>query len=543
MTTSIRRRALAAGTVLGIVCAIVGVSAASAATIDGSRQGRITVHKFANPGNGDQNAAGTGTDPDTAPVAGVVFEYCAIGGIDLLDGGNAGWSALRGITPAAKQAAAAADTTTLAGYTLTGCTRLPATDATGTAASPSLPLGAYFVREVSAPSNVVAPAAPFIVTLPTPADAGRLDGDWVYSVNVYPKNTIAQGPSKNVVDQPAAGAVLGAPIHYEVTQLIPALAPGEAYTTFAMTDTLDGRLTPSTTVPVTVTAGSIAFAAGTDYTAGWSGQTLTVTFTAAGLAKLQAGQNVVFAFQATANAPGSIDNTAFVDLNHLTLTPGKPNGSVGSPSSTATTRWGDLTVQKVNAADAADGLGGARFQLYQGTTDDPAGCAADISGLRQVTAPGTSDPYEVTSDGSGSIVIPGLWVGDTERTVAADGTVTDTTVAGHDLQRRCYVLREVAAPAGFVLPTGQAALTPVMVKAGQNGAVPLVKIQNTQQGVPQLPFTGSDVQRALTIGGIALLAVAAGGVLIVRRRGARARVVTAADGSASAGPAPESRTL
>jgi LPXTG-motif cell wall-anchored protein len=57
-----------------------------------------------------------------------------------------------------------------------------------------------------------------------------------------------------------------------------------------------------------------------------------------------------------------------------------------------------------------------------------------------------------------------------------------------------------------------------MVKTGDNGTVPLVKIDNTQQGVPQLPFTGSNVQIALTIGGIALLAIAFGGVLIIRRR-------------------------
>ena len=106
-------------------------------------------------------------------------------------------------------------------------------------------------------------------------------------------------------------------------------------------------------------------------------------------------------------------------------------------------------------------------------------------------------------------------------TVAADGTVSDTAVAGHDLLQRCYVLKEIAAPDGFVLPTGAAALTPVMVKAGANGVVPLVKINNTQQRVPELPFTGSNVQLALTIGGIALLIIALGGVLVVRRRATR----------------------
>ncbi|MGN7800026.1 SpaH/EbpB family LPXTG-anchored major pilin [Leifsonia sp. 22587] len=515
--------ALAVGTALslGALGALSTSVAANAASIDTSQQGRIIIHKYENPGNGDQNPAGTGTDPTTAPVAGVVFEYCTVGGIDLFDGTNRGWDAVNAITATAKQAAAAQGVTQLGSYALSNCTLLPATDASGLATSAKLPLGVYFVREVSTPSNVVAPAAPFIVTLPTPADHEKLDGDWVYDVNLYPKNTVAQGPAKNVVDQPGNGVILGAPVTYQVTQLIPALAPGQTYDSFVLSDTLDPKLSPAAAVPVTVVAGTTTFVVGTDYDAAWTGQKLTVTFTAAGRAKLRAGMNVVLTFEATVTAPGAIENQAFVDLNDLSLTPGTPNGTDGSPSSTVVTRWGDLTVQKVNQAKNSDGLSGAKFRVYMGTTDQQSSCTADITGLQQVTTAGTNTPYVATSDGSGTIVIPGLWVGDTEKTVAADGTVSDTTVAGHDLQQRCYVLEEIAAPNGFVLPSGAAALTPVMVKAGANGTVPLVKIQNTQQGVPQLPFTGSSIQLAMTIGGIALLVVALGGVLVVRRRNTR----------------------
>ncbi len=511
---------------LGVLGALAAGTPASAASIDTAQQGSIIVHKYANPGDGDQNASGTGTtDPSTQPIAGVVFQYCSISGIDLLDGTNAGWDDINAITATDKQAAADPQVTTLGAapnqYTLSGCTSLPATDATGTATSATLPLGAYFVREVSAPGNVVEKAAPFIVTLPTPQNGTTLDGTWVYDVNVYPKNTIANGPTKNVVDQPTNGALLGSAIDYEVTQLVPALAAGAPYTKFVLTDTLDAKLTPATGTPVTVKAGATTFVSGNDYTAVWSGQTLTVTFTPAGLAKLVAGQNVVFGFEARANAPGDIDNQAFVNLNDFDLTPGSANGPNGSPSTTITTRWGDLTFQKVNAANTSDGLSGAKFQLYVGTTDGTSACTADITGLAKVTTAGTSNPYVVTADSTGTVVIPGLWVGDTEKTVAADGTVSNTTVAGHDLRQRCYVLEEIQAPNGFVLPTGAAALTPVMVKSGANGATPIATIENTQQGVPQLPFTGSSVQLALTIGGIALIVMALGGVLVVRRRANR----------------------
>ncbi|MGO4534777.1 SpaH/EbpB family LPXTG-anchored major pilin [Leifsonia sp. 2MCAF36] len=525
MTKNTRQRgrtALAVGTMLslGVLGTLATNTAANAASIDTAQQGSIIIHKYTNPGNGDQNASGTGTEPNTAPIAGVVFEYCAIAGIDLLDNTNTGWDAVNAITPTAKQAAAAQGTTQLGSHTLTGCTSMPATDAAGTSTTAKLPLGAYFVREISAPANVATLAAPFIVTLPTPQDAKSLTGDWVYDVNVYPKNTTAQGPVKNVVKQEANGGLLGAPVQYEVTQLVPALATGQPYTKFIMTETLDAKLTPGT-APVTVKAGSTTLTSGAEYTATWSGQSLTVTLTPAGLGKLQGGENVVIGFQATANAPGSIDNQVFVNLNDLTLTPGTPNGTDGSPSTTATTRWGDLTVQKVNAANMADGLSGATFEVYMGTTDQSPGCTADITGLQQITVPGSGAPFVATSSATGTITIAGLWIGDTEKTVAADGTVSNTTVAGHDLVQRCYVLKEIAAPNGFVLPTGVAALTAVMVKAGTNGVVPLVTINNTQQGVPQLPFTGSSVQLALTIGGIALLIIALGGVLVVRRRAAR----------------------
>ena len=529
MTENIRlrgRAALAVGTALslGALGAFAGGAAATAAPIDSNQQGKIIVHKYANLGDGTQTPDGTGDNPTTDPIEGVVFEYCTIAGIDLLSGDNAGWDAINKITAAEKTAAAAQNVATLANtYALTNCTELPATDDNGYAASGKLPLGAYFVREVSKPSNVVAPAAPFIVTLPTPKDHKVSDGEWQYDVHVYPKNTIASGPQKNVVDQPTNGAALGAPVTYQVTQLIPALATGETYDKLVLTDDLDGRLTPSTSVPVTVKAGTTTFVEGTDYTSAWAGNKLTVTFTAAGLAKLKAGENVVYEFQATVTSlgDGEIDNKAFVNLNDFDLTPGTPNGPDGSPTGTVTSRWGDLTFKKVSDANPAQGLGGAVFHIHMGMTDVVGECTADLTGLAIVNDPTTGKALEITSDASGTLVVPGLWVGDTEKTVAADGTVSNTTVTGHDLQQRCYVLEEVKAPSGFVLPNSTAALTPVMVKAGPNGSTPLVEIKNVQQGAPELPFTGSSAQLALTIGGIALIVVALGGVLLVRFRNSR----------------------
>lgn len=517
------RRVLAAGAVLalGALGSVVTSTAAQAAVIDPDAVGSITIHKFANPGNGAANPDGTGTQPSTDPIAGVTFEVCAIDGIDLVDGTNTGWDALTAITDAQKKAAGGAGVGNLAGFTLSGCEEF-VTGADGVVSAGDLAIGPYFVRETDAPDEVIAPAIPFIVTVPTPAvnsgiAAAPLNGEWVYDVNVFPKNTVAEAPRKNIAGQD--GAALGSQITFQVTTKIPALAAGETYNRFVMSDTLDSTLTPNTdltTVSVAV-AGGATFAPGVDYIAAWVGQKLTVTFTSAGLAQLAAEQNIVVSLEAAANTVGEINNTAYVNLNDVELTPGVDNGPDGSPTNEVVTRWGNLTAKKVNAVDAAQGLGGAQFEIYMGTTAT-AGCIDAADTLTLVTAPGSTAPLVVTSDDTGTISIAGLWVGDTALTTAADGTVTDVTRPGHNLTTRCYVLKEIAAPAGFVLPTGAAALTEVVIAAGDNGSIPLVEIDNTQQGVPTLPFTGGDGQWALTLAGVSLGAIALGGLFIVRRR-------------------------
>lgn len=517
--------ATAAVFALGAFGMVAGASAANAAEIDGDALGSITVHKYANPATGSMNPDGTGTLPTTGAIADVVFEYCLISGIDLTDGTNTDWDALNAITDAQKLAAAAQGVSTLGSYALTGCTEMPATDATGTSTTGDIPVGAYFVREVDAPSNVVEPAAPFIVTVPTPVATGS---GWVYDVNVYPKNTVATGPVKNIVDQEQNGAALGSVIDYQVTQLIPELAAGQSYDKLVFSDTLDTKLTPVTdlsTVTVTDATADVSFVNGVDFIPVWNGQKLTVTFTASGLAKLEAGNYVVVGFQATANAIGAIDNQAFVNLNDWTLTPGQTNGPDGSPTNVVQTRWGSLVLEKIDARMPDEDLSGAEFTVWMGTTDVDGECVADngTTGFTQVTEQNSTDPYVVVSDIDGKIVIPGLWVGDTELIVNEDGSVENVTVDGHDFDQRCYLLQELKAPAGYVLPTGNAALTPVMVETGVNGTVssPYAQIPNEKQTVPELPLTGANGQLALTVGGIALLGAAIGGVLMTRRRSAK----------------------
>ena len=79
------------------------------------------------------------------------------------------------------------------------------------------------------------------------------------------------------------------------------------------------------------------------------------------------------------------------------------------------------------------------------------------------------------------------------------------------------MLVETKAPAGFVLPSGDDAVTPVKVTVGAE-TTDDVTIENTKQTVPGLPLTGANGMLILTASGAALLMIAVGSVLVARYR-------------------------
>ena len=522
LTAAVRtHRTLAAATALslGLLGVALTATAASAAPVPGpvtNQTGSLTIHKYAYPANGSQNPSGTGTNPTTSPIDGVTFQVCAINNVtSLTDTSNLGWTQVKNLQNVAGAQSATALTGTTAGvdsttnFPLGTCTNVT-TAGGGIATASGLAVGAYLVREISAPSNVITMSSPFVVTVPTPADstAGAANtGLWEYNVNVYPKNATGTSPQKTVGDQSSNGYTLGSQVDFSVSQLIPSLPTGQAYTKLIVSDVLDAKLTPNTTYVPVVKIGATTLATPGDYTYTWSGQTLTVTLTASGLSKLVAGQTVSVGFRATVNAVGAIDNTATVNLNDLKL-----DGTTSpTPTNTVTTRWGNLLGTKSDAGNPTHTLAGATFTVFE-TTTTTGTCAVPaggVTGLTQVTQPNSTTPLVVTSNASGSIAISGLWVG-------------DTTTAANDVTNRCYILQETAAPAGYVLPAGNAALTAVNVQSGSTVTSPTFTITNNQQLVPGLPLTGADGQIILTTAGIALLLVAAGGVLLVIRRRAHA---------------------
>ena len=85
---------------------------------------------------------------------------------------------------------------------------------------------------------------------------------------------------------------------------------------------------------------------------------------------------------------------------------------------------------------------------------------------------------------------------------------------GNGQTKRCYVLKEVVPPAGFILPTDGSELTAVVVGAGVTNAV----IKNTRIKGVVLPMTGSDGIVVLSIAGLALIAAGIVLAFLARRR-------------------------
>lgn len=431
--------------------------------------GSLTIHKYSGTPSGDSND-GTELDPAPGrqPIAGVEFtitEVTAIGGetVDLE-------------TPASWDIVSANKDTAPGDLDLTlGTSTVVTTGADGSVLTEDLPLGLYLVQETDdGGHNITAPAEDFLVTIPLPQGE---DG-WNYVVHVYPKNTIEGDATKAVDDSEALAD--GDEITWTVTA--PAIGAGTAgrpLASYEMNDDLDGRLlfVPSSVVvdvdgtPVDANLYDVT------HPGGLGGQ-LNIAFTDAGLDYLDtlpADAVVSFTFDTEVHGIGIIPNKATVIVGDGTVTDEYETDPVDTP-------WGEVVIIKTDLEDSA-ALAGATFEVYD-------------------NAAGEGDPIVVDVDGTDT----------TEFVTGADGTVT---IPG--LKAGTYWLKETVAPSGYVLPTE---LFEVTVVAGETAELSTVDraITNQQQDVPQLPLTGANGQLLMVIGGLALLLVAAGLMVLKRRR-------------------------
>lgn len=470
----------AAATLTGAVLAMsFSVAPAQAAPlVDGSQLGSITVHKFERPST-PTGLPNNGTAVDTTgltPLAGIGFTIQQVNSIDLAT--NAGWESAHNLSSVFSPADPAGSITG-AGFTL-GTGQTQTTDAAGTAAFASLPVGLYLVSETSFPANVT-PSAPFLVSVPL-TDPDNKD-NWIYDVNVYPKNSVTTA-EKTVTDAP--DIKLGDTIDFTITGDIPNEANIDGY---KVVDKLDEKLT-YVGATTTLVDGTV-ITEGTDYTTTFDAgnNTVTVLFTPAGRAVLAAHNTtkVQVVVHTTVNTIGEIENQAIVYPNE-----GSFEGT-GVPTPNVVTKWGGMTLQKVNENGAA--LAGASFSVYATEADAKAG----------------TNPITLS--------------GQTVFTVAADGTLTisglrysdwanGAAVAPGSPDYRTYYLVETTAPTGYELLA-----QPVSFLI--NAATTTVGVDLQVKNVPsnggfQLPLTGGVGTGILYAAGALLLAGAA--LMLVRSR-------------------------
>lgn len=461
-------------TVTAVALALMGSAAlaapASAVGNLPTEDGTLTIHKYEQPqpAGAENNTGGTITVPDAwVPLTGVTFNIQAITDVDLET--NEGWelAAAYAANPAlATELGAATPVTTVAG---------------GSTPATTLPIGAYLVTEVASPgatlpdgspANIVMMAAPFVVTVPVPTD----DGTWNSDVHVYPKNSLS-AIAKEVGDPTGPG--LGETLPWTIEVKIPTLTAGQSFTHFEIVDALDPK--------IEYVAGSAAMTVnGTpvEFTDNTVGQDVALAVSGTGSATLAAnqGETLVVTFETTVLEAGTIENDATVYIND----PGHNNGV---DSNEVFSYWGSIEILKHAEGDVAQVLEGAVFTVHLSQADA-------LAGANAITVDGQT-AFETGPDGT--IVIPGLWIGN-----EAGATAT-------------YWLHEVEAPAGYEISPAALAIEVVLTAEGADQTVP-VRVENPQVPPIELPITGGEGTMALMIGGGGLLLLAAGAALVIARR-------------------------
>lgn len=452
--------------------------------------GTLHIHKRAgtttsNPNNGTEQTV------DRPPLAGAKFEICKVDGIDLTTA--AGWVAAQSKTPANSTCAA-------------GTTESDTTGASGSISFDELAIGLYLVKETEAPAGATA-APDFLVSIPYPSKSGTSPNEtttWLWNVHTYPKNVIEPGSSKTVADPGTHG--LGSIVPWEIkTRALGSFGSG-SFSSYKIIDQLVSQLQyeATTSLKYTLPGGSAEDVDESYYTitpvapATTPGGTVTVEFTPAGLTwinGLQAGTFFTWNLTTKVVGVGPLDNKAYENT-------GGDDAEIG----TARTNWGEAKLLKHETNNEGKTLAGAKFKVYDlptGATQCPANKADLGTELTVLTnSPNVGDTAtEFTSDASGVVLIPGLYVG-------KDNPSNPAT--------RIYCVVETVAPAGYVLVDTpiQIVVSPGAVAQGQWSA----KVPNPVSPGPELPLTGAEGTMLFTLAGLAIVAIAGGGFLVRRAR-------------------------
>ena len=173
----------------------------TAATIDTSLKGSLTIHKYEYNGTGGPDGTGETSDAsklpsdaDVKPLEGAGFTLYKVAGVeDLTNYYSTNPTTLPSVNNYVdangkiKEAYSGTIVRTKVGTEVKTEVK---TGADGTAAFTGLELGFYVVIETTTPDKVTTPAKPFLVSIPMTTVDGA---SWLYDVHVYPKNKTTYG--------------------------------------------------------------------------------------------------------------------------------------------------------------------------------------------------------------------------------------------------------------------------------------------------------------------------------------------------------------
>lgn len=505
---------------LALVAGMIIPASAAPIIPDPNALGSLTVTKLSNPGGTLDPATGLPTTPPTGAelLAGATFQLepvASIGGVPVDLNTDAGWQAIADATPADLIAGDLGSPVTT---DVTPADRT--TTAAGTVVWDALPIGLYLVTETQAPGGHVG-SNPFFVTVPITNPTTLTD--WVYDVYVYPKNSETT-VEITLVDEDTVQA--GDTIEYTISADIPVLTPESTLTNFVLTDQLDPRLSidPTATtiaakivdptgigpdVPLTFGTDFVVTPASTGSVVDGAGLEFDFTPSIAELVANQ-GWTVELTITPTVNTTINTDldpivNQGFLYVNHpaseISADPTDPNNPPNVSTDEVESRFGQLEITKVDAANAATTLTGAEFAVY----------LTEADALAQTNAIATS-----TDNTDGTYSFPSLRLSNWEN--GAELT--------NDADWRTYWLVETEAPADYNLSTKPfpfyllnegTTYTPAGSYIGGvvnvNGVFEY-EFPNAKKLT--LPLTGGKGAVIFTVGGVALIAFAA--VLFARSR-------------------------
>lgn len=473
--------------------------------------GNLHIHKRLGLPDGETPNDGTEVDAPGAAVPGVgytVYRVLDAEGEALDLTAQAGWAAAQGVTLGEVYANGAPVSGRL-GPDVSGTTGTG-----GTATFNGLAAGLYLVVEEGNPTdaegNALAPAAPFLVTVPMTNPEGN---GWLSTVHVYPKNQSIAGPVKTVTDphteQP--GASVGEQIGFQIDSTIPEITPGNTFNGFLVTDKLPAGLDEPE--EVTVTLDGAALNESDDYTLTryqvgdqWvvrvqlTGHTLSNLHTRSG----QVLQVKLVSTVESVPAGGVLENSAWVLPNNPGAfpedwDPANPGDgpNPGNESNTTRSVYGAITINKTNEDGAAQG--DATFELHR--------CDGNKVETQAPIAVGGATEFTTATaeENAGQVVISGIHLANLQ--TGQDPVAAEDVWAGVGED---FCLVETQAPEGYsLLPQ------PFRVELTATGnetalVTATADIQNVKTNAGfALPLTGGRGIWALIGGGVLLLLLAA----------------------------------